>query len=56
MTTPEGAPRNEENADLFQICHSGAGRNPGKSTIWTPAFAGVTNISAVPYSSMTAVV
>ncbi|MDO9226179.1 MAG: site-specific DNA-methyltransferase [Pseudomonadota bacterium] len=37
-------------ADLFQFRHSGESRNPVKSTTWTPAFAGVTDISALPYS------
>jgi len=36
-------------ADLLQIRHSGERRNPGISTRWTPAFAGVTNISAFPW-------
>ncbi len=30
------------------VCHSGESRNPGKTTNWTPAFAGVTNKSAYP--------
>jgi len=37
-------------ADLFQFRHSGESRNPVKSTTWTPAFAGVTDVSALPYS------
>jgi hypothetical protein len=34
-----------EGAEIVHIRHSGASRNPGKPTNWTPAFAGVTNKS-----------
>jgi hypothetical protein len=35
-------------AEQVHICHSGEGRNPVKSSIWTPAFAGVTTYSGLP--------
>jgi len=35
-----------------KIRHSGEGRNPENATNWTPAFAGVTNVSAFPQGAM----
>jgi hypothetical protein len=37
------------NADQVQIRHSGESRNPGKSTSWTPAYAGVTDLISASF-------
>jgi hypothetical protein len=46
---PGSGPSTNETADSLEPRHSGEGRNPGNSTNWTPAFAGVTNSSALSF-------